>query len=307
MKEKKKHGENMSIEIKTKEELLEALQREVSKPANELDAVEVDRLTRLLEQCDEDKHTYTSDYEEFLQRFNARNNTSLTSSAGRKKQVRQMIQKLQISRKRKNGFVVAASILLIVIVYSNMFVMATTNITSSSWITHERDGLVFHIVNCKCEDWKKKAEKEIITESDVEKSTLVKMEPEYCGINDINKLNIMTPDYLPGEYKIQNIGITDLGTYVGMVNISYKLNKDNWISYKIHMNDVESEFEWSINAKEGSTYVDTVEFENFTSYIFRRGNRVEAYFCCDGLVYSVVGSISLEDMYDVLGSVAYHK
>lgn len=308
MEEKKNHGGNMSIDIKTKEELLEALHKEAGKPIDELDADEIDRLVGLLEQYDEDKHTDTSDYEEFLQRFNAKNNTNLTSSTGKKKHDR-VIQKLHITKKRKSNFVAAAAVLIVVVVSSQALVTASTDKAGSNWVTMKDGWVRFYIENSKYESWVEKETNEEETKEYVQGNpNVIKMKSEQydtTDINEVKKFNIMIPSQLPEGYDIYNINIIDLDQYMGTINISYKMNKDNWISYTAELKNSENAYEWALKPEDGCVYVDSVEFRNFTAYVFQKERRIEAYFCYDGVIYRAIGETSLEEMYDILESVAY--
>lgn len=308
MKDKKKHGGNMSIEIKTKEELLEALYMEAGKPVDELDADEIDRLTRLLEQYDEDKHTDTSDYEEFLQRFNDRNNTDLTSSAGKKKQQRG-IKLLQITGKRQGNFVAAAAILIALVLSSQALSVASTDGTASNWVTGEDGSEIFHIENSKYESWvDQKTRDEYKVEYVNGNPNVIKMNVEQydtTDITEVNKFNILIPTCLPDRYEFKNANIADFDSRMGHVSLYYKASKDEYLSYIAILHDSDEEISVSMSKSPITVYADTIRVNDFTAYIYEENEKVEARFCYEGVIYKVSGTISHEELLDVLEGMAY--
>lgn len=306
MKERKKYGDNMSTDIKTKEELLEALQREAGKPADELDADKIDRLTRLLEQYDEDKHTNVSNYEEFLQRFNEKNNTSLTSREDRRKQSGG-IKTFKIAERRRCSIAAAAMLLIVLVVSAQTLSTAMIDKSGSNWITMENGWIRFHIENSKYDSWVEIDEEGTMGYISGNPNAIKMQAEQYStkDINEVKKLGIMIPYQLPEGYDINSIDIVDLDSKKGTISINYKKSKNNQILFTAFMENSEDGYEWSFKHDDSSAYIGCEDYKNFTAYLFQEEGRVEAYFCCKGVVYSVRGETSLEEMHEVLESVAY--
>ncbi len=306
MGEKKKHGENMSIEIKTKEELLEALYEEANKPVDELDADEISRITELLEQMDEDKHTDTSDYEEFLQRFNDRNDTDLTSSSWKKNQT-QKGKVIPITKRLKGSIVAAASLVLAVIISSSALSIASSEDTAASWVTGEGLNILFHVGNTKYDSFlEKKTEVEYVQGN----PNVIKMQvAEYntTDLADINKYHILMPNYYPDRYVFKYANVTDLDSIMLHINLSYKANKDDYLSYFAMLHNTDEEAVVGLSKGSLTEYIDTIRINDFDAYIYQEKEKLEARFCYDGVIYQVGGFVSYDELCDILEDLSYSE
>ncbi len=305
MGEKKKHGEKMSIDINTKEELLAALHKEESKPADELDTDEISRITKLLEQMDEDKHLDISDYDEFLQRFNDRNNTNLTSST-KKRKYAQGSKVIYMTIRRKGGLVAAAMLLIVLVISNTSLSTASIHNTKTSWVTGEGLDVVFHVGNTKYESF-------------VEKDEDVKYVPGYSNIiemqiadytttdiNDIDKYNILIPTYYPDRYEFRDINVTDYESFKLNIDFSFNANKDDYLSYDAWLyNSENGESSFGLSKDSITEYIGTIRINDFNAYIYQEKEKLEARFCYDGIIYHVIGVVSYDELCDILEGLSY--
>ncbi len=288
-------------------ELTEALMDEADKNVDEMDQDKIDKLVELIAQYDEDEHIDTSDYEEFLERFNAKNNTHFTSNR-RNSHLHKVIHKSQFSKRCKNGFAVA-TIVLSIFVSAQALVIASTNNTVSSWVTKEEGNIIFHIENSKYKSWVKKLMNQDTAVKYIKGfPNIIKMNVEWyetTDINEVEKFDILIPEYVPEGYEFKTADIVDYDLHKGQVSLSYEAGKEEKLTYTAIMYDSDTEVTAGVSTAADMVYVETVRVNNFTAYIYQGSETAEAQFCYQGVIYIVSGTINQEQLIDVLNGLAY--
>lgn len=145
------------MENKLKETLLRELRSEGDKPADEINVERIEIILKLLDTYNE--RPVVDDYDEFLDRFNARYGLNLKNPKKRKKE--------HFTIRINYKVAIAVMVLIITLIVSNAAVKASTEKSILSWVSQGYNSVVFEMKNTHYDGWTK----EKTTECETSEST----------------------------------------------------------------------------------------------------------------------------------------
>lgn len=304
-------------ENKFREYIQKELNEEADKPADEINTERIEMLVKLLDTYDDNKEkNNSSDYDEFLERFNYKNGLNLQSSNSRKKNRVKLCNKYFTFRLSYRVIAVAL-ILILGVTVSNEAVKASTDKSILSWLSEAKDSVVFELKNTNYEGWisdDKESEKEtgmdyyldnyMINPDDFEDMEVTTTELEFDEIDWCKTLKL---NYVPDGFEAETVQMVEFGENAGALDILYRSpNEKGYISLFVQQLDIEE----AQNFKQtciGTKYDRSVDYNDFVAYIFTGEENNQAFFAVDGKMYSINTTLDEDTLCDMIEKMAYEK
>jgi len=289
---------NKSEDSVSKEKLLEQLEVEADKSEDEIDVELINKLTELLD-TKEARGNSVDDYEEFLQRFNERNGTSLKN---RKKTQKASILK-RYSINYAESFRIAACVAASVFIMFIHMALGIAGVDPDNSFGAKAYERIMKVVNEYID-----FDKLLFTTRHEDEGKFETIDNYYVSfdVENLNDFNIMKPTFIPDQYELDRvIGFTRSDS-LESIEIAYKDSDNSYFIYDVSMYDYnDRENAISLSSSE-YLYIKTIEVQGICVFIYN-GIDNQALFFADNNFYTVNSDMNIDAFCDVLKSFSFNE
>jgi len=286
---------NKSEDSVSKEKLLEQLEVEADKSEDEIDVELINKLTELLD-TKEARGNSVDDYEEFLQRFNERNGTSLKN---RKKTQKASILK-RYSINYAESFRIAACVAASVFIMFIHMALGIAGVDPDNSFGAKAYERIMKVVNEYID-----FDKLLFTtrHEDEGKFEIVDNYSVTLNEEDLKKLNIMQPAYFPEGFKFDDAVMFAGRDMMDSLEVLYSNSSSSFLTYNIRTTDYNIDNMVTLNSS--YTYVMTIYSKGVPIYIYC-GIDNQAIFFADDMLYTVFSDMKMDEFCEVLKSFSFN-